>query len=277
MKKNTLTKNTVCGISNSLPSISLVLIVFMLLDCNLFTSSLYAQGVAINITGQAPKSSAALDLSTGNGGKYGFLPPKVALQATNVTAPITTPSNGLVVFDTVTAGTAPYNVSQGFYYWNSTSALWVGLNSAPNTPYGNNTHSWAATAIQGPVTSSTYVAMGPTITFTPVHSTVYLTFTAAGFAPFPTSINESIQFEVLKGATVLAGGSSLCEATDGNGTVSSFSFSLLLPITVTPGTSTTISIDWKVTIAAAETADPAIECNVTGYPDDTNASLFIND
>jgi len=278
MKTNTYNLNLTGGKSKWTPPSSIVVVIFIFVFYSLHTKPLYAQGVAINITGQAPKSSAVLDLSTGNGGKYGFLAPKVALQATNVAAPITTPSNGLVVYDTVTAGSAPYTVNEGFYYWNSTSSLWVGLNSAPNIPYGNNVHSWAATSNIGPAPAA-FAAMGPTITFTPVHSVVYLTFTSGGFVVAPSGTVQNVQYEVLNGATVLAGGSSICEAYTVTGifgnAASSYNFSILLPIAVTPGVSTTISIDWKTTAFGAA-ADPVMS-DASTYPSDSHATMFIND
>lgn len=47
----------------------------------------------------------------------GFLPPRVALTATNSTSPISSPATGLLVYNTATAGTSPSNVTPGFYYY----------------------------------------------------------------------------------------------------------------------------------------------------------------
>ena len=69
----------------------------------------------------SPNASAKLDVSSST---LGFLPPRVALTASNVFAPITGTSSaaaGLLIYNTATAGTAPNNVVPGYYYWNGTA------------------------------------------------------------------------------------------------------------------------------------------------------------
>jgi hypothetical protein len=68
-----------------------------------------------------PNASAKLDVSSST---LGFLPPRVALTASNVFAPITGTSSaaaGLLIYNTASAGTAPNNVVPGYYYWNGTA------------------------------------------------------------------------------------------------------------------------------------------------------------
>ena len=87
-----------------------------------------------------PNAAAKLDV---NSTEKGFLPPRVALTATNVFAPVTgltgtTPlasAAGLLIYNTATAGTAPNNVAPGYYYWNGT--MWVNF-IASNTSTGLN-------------------------------------------------------------------------------------------------------------------------------------------
>jgi len=79
-----------------------------------------AQNVGINGTGANPDNSAMLDVSATN---RGLLMPRVALTATNVAAPVTAPATSLMVYNTATAGTAPNNVTPGYYYWDGTR--WV--------------------------------------------------------------------------------------------------------------------------------------------------------
>ena len=75
-----------------------------------------------------PNAAAKLDVSSTT---KGFLPPKVALTATNSFDPITGLSGstalataaGLLIYNTATAGTAPNNVVPGYYYWNGT--MWI--------------------------------------------------------------------------------------------------------------------------------------------------------
>ena len=79
-----------------------------------------------------PNAAAKLDVSSST---KGFLPPKVALTATNSFDPITGLSGstalataaGLLIYNTATAGTAPNNVVPGYYYWNGTT--WVQISA----------------------------------------------------------------------------------------------------------------------------------------------------
>jgi hypothetical protein len=68
-----------------------------------------------------PNASAKLEIAATD---KGFLPPRIALTASNVFAPITGTSSaaaGLLIYNTATAGTAPNNVVPGYYYWNGTT------------------------------------------------------------------------------------------------------------------------------------------------------------
>lgn len=70
-----------------------------------------------------PNASAKLEVSSST---LGFLPPRVALTASNVFAPIAGTSSaaaGLLIYNTATAGTIPNNVVPGYYYWNGSA--WV--------------------------------------------------------------------------------------------------------------------------------------------------------
>ena len=79
-----------------------------------------AQNVGINGTGAAPDASAMLDVVATD---KGLLVPRVALTATNAAGPVTSPTTSLLVYNTATAGTAPNNVTPGYYYWNGSA--WV--------------------------------------------------------------------------------------------------------------------------------------------------------
>lgn len=79
-----------------------------------FISS-YSQ-VGIGTT--TPNQSAQLEISSSN---KGFLPPRVALIATNLADPIANPALGLLVYNTATFGGSPNNVVPGYYYWNGSS------------------------------------------------------------------------------------------------------------------------------------------------------------
>ena len=77
----------------------------------LFPTMFFAQ-VGIGTT--TPDASAKLEI---NATDKGFLPPRVALTSASDAATITTPAIGLFIFNTATAGTAPNDVTPGFYYY----------------------------------------------------------------------------------------------------------------------------------------------------------------
>ena len=85
----------------------------------------FAQNVGINTTGNAPNSSALLDVNASPGNNKGILIPRLPLTATNVGTPISpvpgAGETGLMVFNTATAGVPPNDVVPGFYYWNGTA------------------------------------------------------------------------------------------------------------------------------------------------------------
>ncbi|MEN9959578.1 MAG: hypothetical protein RLZZ474_1822 [Bacteroidota bacterium] len=109
-----------------------------------------------------PNASAKLEVYAID---KGFLPPRVALTATNATSPITSPAIGLLVYNTATAGTSPNNVTPGFYYYNGSS--WVKLIGSTDN----------AANVTGTVT----IANGGTGTTTgSITGTAALTFAAGG-------------------------------------------------------------------------------------------------
>ncbi len=83
-----------------------------------------SQNVGINATGNAPDATAGLDVNFSN---KGILIPRVALTATNSASPITTPTTSLLVYNTETAGSAPNNVTPGYYFWTGTA--WTRLSN----------------------------------------------------------------------------------------------------------------------------------------------------
>ncbi len=88
-----------------------------------------------------PDASAKLEVNSSN---KGFLPPRVALTASNVSSPIASPANGLIVYNTATAGTAPNNVSPGYYYWNNSAWINIIGSTTSSTITGNGTTSTIA-------------------------------------------------------------------------------------------------------------------------------------
>jgi len=108
-----------------------------------------AQNIGINSTGATPAASAMLDIVSTD---KGLLIPRVALTATNVAAPITSPATSLLVYNTATAGTTPNNVIPGYYYWSGTA--WIAFtNSAASST------AWTLGGNTG-VTTSNFVGTG---------------------------------------------------------------------------------------------------------------------
>lgn len=98
----------------------------------------FASNAQTGIGTTTPDASAKLEVNASN---KGFLPPRVALTATNTSGPITSPATGLFVYNTNTAGTAPNNVIPGYYYWNGTAWINVIGASTSSTITGNGTTS----------------------------------------------------------------------------------------------------------------------------------------
>ncbi|MCZ4242370.1 hypothetical protein [Pedobacter punctiformis] len=83
----------------------------------------------------SPASSSVIDMVATD---KGALLPRIALTSITVAAPVSTPVNGLTVFNTATAGTAPNNVTPGYYYWSTISSKWVRMQDAVNNIYTND-------------------------------------------------------------------------------------------------------------------------------------------
>lgn len=80
----------------------------------------------VGIGTNSPNASAQLDVTSTN---KGFLPPRVVLTGRTDAATIASPATGLLVYNTADNGTAPNNVTPGFYYNAGTpqSPNWVRL------------------------------------------------------------------------------------------------------------------------------------------------------
>jgi hypothetical protein len=89
----------------------------------------------VGIGTSTPNSSAQLDVTSTT---KGFLPPRVALTATNSTTPVTSPATGLLVYNTATAGTSPNNVTPGLYYYDGTKWQRI-INQQPDATVSFNT------------------------------------------------------------------------------------------------------------------------------------------
>jgi len=89
------------------------------------TFSTYAQ---IGIGTTTPASGSILDIQSAD---KGLMIPRIHLSNTNDAAAITpSPTTGLLIFNTNTAGVGITSVSQGFYYWNGSQ--WIRLQTSSN-------------------------------------------------------------------------------------------------------------------------------------------------
>ena len=118
-------------------------------------SGVFAQ-VGVSASNSTPDPSAGLDVSFTN---KGLLPPRVALTAINSAIPVTAPAPGLLVYNTAVAGTPPYNVLTGYYFWNG--AKWIPVTAPQGTNVGDMLY-WNGTQwVKVPVGSN-----GQFLTFT---------------------------------------------------------------------------------------------------------------
>jgi len=100
-------------------------------------------GVAINANGAAPHSSSMLDINATN---KGLLIPRVNLSDLTDNTTITTPAAGLLVYNEAASGTAPNNVTPGFYFWEGSN--WSRLNNSSSNLSADNGLTLAGSTIQ---------------------------------------------------------------------------------------------------------------------------------
>lgn len=134
-----------------------------------------------------------------------------------------------------------YNKSQGKWI----IAGYTSTAASATTPYGNNIQTIAGTTDTS-INTSTFTDMANmSITFTPVHNIVYLSFGASGTMT-GTPQATYVDFRIVNGATNTAGTTSMAtDYDDIAGSLKSWNahFSMY-PVTVTAGVSTTIKIQW---------------------------------
>jgi hypothetical protein len=167
------------------------------------------------------------------------------------------------------------------FQYNRTQSRWVIINRV-DARYGDNVQSVIGTSNIS-INSTTFTDMtNMSITFTPKHNTVYLNFSAAGHSNIASGVQQYVDFRlvnVTSGNTVLAGTSTLCTDYDFDdilGTIVITSWNAhftMFPVTVTPGVSTTLKIQWS-----RNGNYPAHVYNyVTALPNSSHRSLTILD
>ena len=100
----------------------------------------------VGIASSSPNSDAAMELGATN---KGFLPNRVALTATNNSAPLSGHVLGMLVYNIATAGTSPNNVEPGYYYNNGSQ--WIkfatgGSGSSGSSPWFGSDDNQSATS-----------------------------------------------------------------------------------------------------------------------------------
>lgn len=157
----------------------------------------------------SPSPSAKLEVASTN---QGFLPPRIALTATNAASPVTSPATGLLVFNTETAGIAPNNVTPGYYYWNG--SLWVRLNG-PSDTAANVTG--IVPVVNGGTGTTTSTGSGSVVLST--SPSISLPTFTSGSLQFPQSLLISPTSHVTsKRAAIWLDGWSILQDVEGNGT-----------------------------------------------------------
>lgn len=195
---------------------------------------------AIGLNASVPQ--AALDVSSNN---MGVLIPRIALTSAVVQAPVIHPIAGAIpestlIYNTATAGTAPNNVTPGFYYWNGTKWIRFDVNG-DNLPKYYIAEGTTSVFVTGTMAQMPDMS----VTFTPKNSTAIVTFSAAGFFLGGTACGQDgLFFQLLLNGVPIKGWQNSVEnisnVTDRMPWDSNFSG----PVAVTPGISQTISVNW---------------------------------
>ena len=139
----------------------------------------------------SPNASAKLDVYSTD---KGFLPPRVTLTSASIAAPITSPAEGLLVYNLGSVG-----LQAGYYYWNG--ANWATIATA--TSAGNGVTAMDMVKLYGKAYSNSIadstIANATGYKFTvPVSGKYLFDFSSTGYA------NSYFTFKVRQSAVVLA-------------------------------------------------------------------------
>lgn len=156
----------------------------------LFLSSQLLFG-QISIGTNAPNASAILEL---NSSSKGFLPPRIALNSISDVSTINSPTTGLVIYNTATAGTAPNNIFPGYFYFDGTkwqhlfnpSANFIKTTIPINSASPSGTASGTATISNW---STSYTSVGGTVEI------------KANFTAYSGSNFSQVTFKLLRDGT----------------------------------------------------------------------------
>ena len=140
--------------------------------------------------------------------------------------------------------------------------------------YGTNNQGVTGTTDCSVNTSAYTDVPQMSITFTPIHSTIYVSFTFSGYEQVSGMPQQWVDFRIVRDGVPVKG--SNCTAgdyDDTRGVVTSFNGSLYLAMAVTPGVPTTIKAQWARDGLVVGT----MYCNAATYPDFCHRSLIIID
>ena len=152
----------------------------------ILSSQIFAQ-TGIGTT--TPNASAKLDVYSTD---KGFLPPRVTLTSATVAAPITSPAEGLLVYNLGSVG-----LQAGYYYWNG--ANWATIATASSAGNGVTAMDLVKLYSKAYSTAVGDIAEANGFSFTvPVSGRYLFDFTSSGYA---NSANLTMTFKVRQGTT----------------------------------------------------------------------------
>ncbi len=170
--------------------------------------------------------------------------------------------------------------------YNKTLQKWVITESvdASSAPYGSNMQTVKGTTDTSMNSDNFTDMQDMTLTFTPKHDIVYVSFSASGYMNVSGTIPENggaafRLINVTASSRVEAGFATLATDYNSNGSyeavISAWNASLnMFPVSVTPGVSTTLKIQWaREAVALAQ----ALRCDVASDPSGAHRSLTIFD
>lgn len=214
------------------------------------------------------------------------LVPITAVDGQIVTLENTTAQNFTIIHDaTSTAANRIYcpggtNLALSGQYstvtliYNTSQTRWIVIGSTDN-PYGKNIQSVVGTT---DITrnNNTFADMADmSITFTPKHNVVYVSFGASGDLNIASDPQGFVEFKIIKDGVAAGGCVSIASDYDDlGGSVGAWNAHFTMyPVTVTPGVSTTIKIQWM----RDGISMGAVRCRPTTDPDYSHRNLTIFD
>ena len=127
---------------------------------SLLSLNVISQNIGINGSGAVPHPSALLDIDAASTPSLGILIPRIALQAINISSPVTSPATSLLVYNTATASSGITAVSPGYYYWDGTQSVRFAY-----SPSGSSANDWNLLGNSGTVSSTNFIGTTDNIDF----------------------------------------------------------------------------------------------------------------